>query len=266
MYLDPSLLVNQKKFGGIENDITCPICQGIVHNPYFCSKCQNNFCNNCINKWKENNIKCPFRCKNPDYIESKFLKRILSELIKFKCQKGCEKIISYNKVNTHYKNCTKENYQEKYYESLTKIEILKVQMENYNDIKKELEEKKDELEEIQNRNDELENELEEIQNRKDELENKLEEMKNKNNKLENELEDKKKEINNLEKDKNKLNERIKELENDDSNDLKNKIKKLIETNEELNEQLNKEKEKNNKYTKNITKLMMKLSEKKKKNL
>ena len=176
MYLDPSLLVNQKKFEGIENDITCPICQGIINNPYFCSKCQNNFCNNCINKWKENNIKCPFRCKNPDYIESKFLKRILSELIKFKCQKGCEKIISYNKVNTHYKNCTKENYQEKYYESLTKIEILKVQMENYNDIKKELEEKKDELEEIQNRNDELENELEEIQNRKDELENELEEI------------------------------------------------------------------------------------------
>ena len=70
MYLDSSLLVNQKKFEGIEKDITCPICQGILNIPYFCNKCQNNFCNICINKWKEKNQKCPFRCESPEYIEN----------------------------------------------------------------------------------------------------------------------------------------------------------------------------------------------------
>ena len=44
MYLDSSLLVNQKKLEAIEKDITCPICQAIINDPYFCDKCQNNFC------------------------------------------------------------------------------------------------------------------------------------------------------------------------------------------------------------------------------
>lgn len=50
MYLDSSLLVNKQKLEGIEKDITCPICQGIINDPYFCNKCQNNFCNKCISK------------------------------------------------------------------------------------------------------------------------------------------------------------------------------------------------------------------------
>jgi hypothetical protein len=50
MNLDNSLLVNQKKLEGIEKDITCPICQGIINDPYFCNKCQNNFCRKCIKK------------------------------------------------------------------------------------------------------------------------------------------------------------------------------------------------------------------------
>ena len=148
MYLDSSLLVNQKKFEGIEKDITCPICQGILNIPYFCNKCQNNFCNICINKWKEKNQKCPFRCESPEYIENKFLSRIFSELIKFKCEKDCGKVISYDEINTHFENCKNETFKEKYYEEATKVEILKVQMENYNDLKEELENTKNELDEI----------------------------------------------------------------------------------------------------------------------
>ena len=55
MYLDNSLLVNKKKLEGIEKDITCPICQGIINDPYFCIKCQNNFCCKCIKQWEQNN-------------------------------------------------------------------------------------------------------------------------------------------------------------------------------------------------------------------
>ena len=35
MFLDSSLLVNQKKLEGKEKDITCPICQGIVNDLIF---------------------------------------------------------------------------------------------------------------------------------------------------------------------------------------------------------------------------------------
>ena len=138
MFLDSSLLVNQKKLEGIEKDITCPICQGIVNDPYFCKKCQNNFCNNCINKWKTNNSKCPFRCKEPEYINNLFLKKILNELLKFKCEKKCDEIISYKDINTHYENCKNEDFKEKYFESATQVEILKIQIENYKDIQNEL--------------------------------------------------------------------------------------------------------------------------------
>ena len=170
MFLDNSLLINQKKFETIEKDITCPICQGILNDPYFCNKCQNNFCGNCIDKYKANNNKCPFRCKNPEYINNKFLKRILNELLKFKCQKGCEEIISYKDVNNHYENCPKEDFKQKYLECATTVEILKLQIEDFNDIKNQLDEEKE-------RNDELENQLEELREDKNELENELERLK-----------------------------------------------------------------------------------------
>ena len=236
MYLDTSLLVNSKKFEGIEKDITCPICQGIINDPYFCNKCQNNFCSKCINKWKYNNAKCPFRCLSPIYIQNKFLTRIFSELLKFKCQKGCDEIISYNNISTHFENCKNENFKEKYYESATKVEILKVQLEDLNDIKEELYQTKNALEDIKERNTELENELEEIKERNTELENELEEVKNDKNDYENR--------------NNELIEENEELENDIENEkckydsLKIEMNKLIEEKDNVKIELNEEKEKN----------------------
>jgi chromosome segregation ATPase len=204
MYLDSSLLVNQKKLEGIENDITCPICQGIINDPYFCLKCQNNFCNKCIKEWEQKNQNCPFRCNNPEYTFNRFLNKIFSKLLKFKCQKGCDEIISYKDVNNHYENCKKEDFKSKYYESQTQVEILKVQIENYNDIQ-------NELNQTQERNEELENELEEVKEEKNSLENKIDE----------------------------LNERIDYLENEP-----NKLEDLQKENEDLTYELEKEKQKN----------------------
>ena len=250
MFLDTSLLVNQKKFEGIEKDITCPICQGILNIPYFCNKCQNNFCNICINQWKEKNPKCPFRCESPEYIENKFLLRIFSELIKFKCEKGCEKIISYNEINTHFENCKNENFKDKYYEEATKVEILKVQMEDYNDLKEELENTKNELEEITEQKNDLENQLEEAQDEQkrldDELNERIEELENEVN----EVREEKKELND-EKEKNTLLEnKIQYLEEKISvnikkekdyenkiNKLKNSIQYLVRAKNKLNDEL-----------------------------
>ena len=218
MYLETSLLVDQKKFEGIEKDITCPICQGVINDPFFCDKCQNNFCKKCIKKWKDNNPKCPFRCISPEYIQNKFLTRIFSELLKFRCQKGCDKIISYNDMNTHYENCEKENFKEKYYESATQVEILKVQVENLNDIQSELNDTKNDLEQAQERIEELEGELEEVKEKRDDYRYNAEE----------------------------LNEKVEELENQltDYDDMKNNYNNLLDKNQELEENLKKEKETN----------------------
>ena len=148
MFLDNTLLVNQQKLEGIEKDITCPICQGILNDPYFCIKCQNNFCYKCINKYKLNNTKCPFRCKNPNYIKNLFLNRIFIELLKFKCAKGCDKIIPYKEVNTHYENCKKDDFKEKYLDSATQVEILKVQIEDYKVMENEFEDLKNEKKDL----------------------------------------------------------------------------------------------------------------------
>ena len=246
MYLDSSLLVNPKKYEGIINDITCPICQGIINSPFFCNKCQNNFCYKCINKWKGDNLKCPFRCISPEYIQNKFLNRILSELVKFKCEKGCEEIISYNDTSTHFENCKKEDYKEKYYECATKIEILKVQMEDYNDLNNELQETKNELEGVKERNNELENELEEIKEEKENLNNDLEEVKENSYNLRNELNEVYDEKQELEENAKKLNDRIIELEEKlkNINLLETQIKQLNDEKDELTKQLNEEKEKN----------------------
>ena len=255
MFLDTSLLVNPKKFEGIEKDITCPICQGILNIPYFCNKCQNNFCNICINQWKEKNPKCPFRCESPEYIENKFLLRIFSELIKFKCEKGCEKIISYDEINTHFENCKNENFKDKYYEEATKVEILKVQMEDYNDLKEELENTKNELEEITEQKNDLENLLEEAQDEQKRLDYELNER---IEELENEVNEVREEKKELEKE---LKGRIVELENELSNkhDLELKVDKLNNENEDIKKELNEEKEKNTLLENKIQNLEEKIS-------
>ena len=248
MYLDSSLLVNKKKLEGIEEDITCPICQGIINDPYFCNKCQNNFCNKCIKTWEQKNQNCPFRCNNPNYTYNLFLNKIFSELLKFKCQKGCDEVISYKDIENHYKNCKKEDFESKYYESQTQVEILKVQIENYNDIQ-------NELDQTQERKEELENELEELKEEKSNLEDKIDELKERLNsnlrdKLEKDNEDLASELE-KEKEKNSLLERkIESFEMfdfeeamKDQEKLENQKKMLIKENKSLKDEIKKLKKK-----------------------
>lgn len=246
MFLDNNLLVNKDKLKGIEEDITCPICQGILNDPYFCNKCQNNFCNNCITKYKKNNFICPFRCQDPQYISNRFLKKIFNELLKFKCPKGCDEIIPYKDVETHNEKCLKEDFKEKYLESATQIEILKVQIENYKDIENELDnikERNNELEyqidELREQKDAIEEEIEQILRDKydlEYLEYQIEEIRDRNNCLEQEIEDEK---------QNQF-----DLQNENNN-LKKEVEELIEKNKEINEQLKKMNIENEQYKNKI---------------
>ena len=214
MFLDSSLLINKQKLEGIEKEITCPICQGIINDPYFCNKCQNNFCSNCILKYKINNSKCPFRCNDPEYISNRFLKNIFSELLKFKCEKGCTEIIPYNEVNSHSDKCDKENFKEKYLECATKLEIIKVQLENYKDLENELDGVRGRNEELQNELDNTREENFELREKNDNLKNENEELNENNNDLEAEVEELKEKINDLENEIKKLREKNDDLENE----------------------------------------------------
>ena len=120
MFIDSQLLINKNKFKGIEKFILCPICEGIVNIPYECLECQNNFCKNCIEKWKLKNNNCPFRCKELNLIHNRFLENILSELLKFKCDKEFDEINNYKDIDKHYngkcKNIVNYYYKEKFEE------------------------------------------------------------------------------------------------------------------------------------------------------
>ena len=214
MFLDSSLLLNKQKLEGIEKEITCPICQGIINDPYFCNKCQNNFCSNCILKYKVNNEKCPFRCNNPEYISNRFLKNIFSELLKFKCEKGCNEIIPYNEVNFHSDKCNKENFKEKYFECATQLEVMKVQFENYEDLQNQLDNVKERNEELQNELDDVRYENDNLRENNGELKSEIEELKENNTELENEIEELKEKKNDLENEIEELKIKNEELENE----------------------------------------------------
>ena len=61
------------------------------------------YCQNCLDKWKKKDNKCPNRCQNPNYQKSLNINHILSNL-KFKCV-NCEGEIEYNNVEKHHNSC-----------------------------------------------------------------------------------------------------------------------------------------------------------------
>ncbi len=94
-------IVNKDYLKHLKNiGIICSICQNIIYDPYSCSSCQNCFCKECIEEWKKNNTKCPFRCENPKIEKNRLMDNILSELM-FKCQK-CSETFSYSEAKDHF--------------------------------------------------------------------------------------------------------------------------------------------------------------------
>ena len=130
MFIDSTYLINKEELEEIEKIITCSICDGIINDPMECILCENNFCNHCIKKWKEKNVNCPFRCVNFSLKENIFLKKFLSDTLKFKCEKGCGQIISYSDFNEHYTiscpNIDKINYKQKFEDLRVEYEKLKI--------------------------------------------------------------------------------------------------------------------------------------------
>jgi hypothetical protein len=104
-------IANYKDHEAIIKRLNCSICHSILWKPKTCSKCRNNFCEYCIDKWTQAQNKpapnCPFRCHfvktNPDPL----VNLILSDL-KIKCihaGKGCKAELPYDTLEIHEKSC-----------------------------------------------------------------------------------------------------------------------------------------------------------------
>ena len=69
----------------LKKELTCCICLDILDNPVMCTKCINNFCDKCIQKWEDdNNFYCPFKCEYPKYYTNLALKNLITIISEFK--------------------------------------------------------------------------------------------------------------------------------------------------------------------------------------
>ena len=69
----------------------------------MCIKCQNVYCQRCIDNWNKNEKKCPNNCEAPEYNNCIAKNEILSKL-KFTCV-GCNEEIDYNNAENHHELC-----------------------------------------------------------------------------------------------------------------------------------------------------------------
>jgi len=86
------------------HDFKCPICLGVLKEPFLTSCCGNHFCKPCIVSVKKDSSKCPLCKATPlNGIINKHFKRSLDQL-KVYCiykEMGCEWIGEYGKVEKH---------------------------------------------------------------------------------------------------------------------------------------------------------------------
>jgi hypothetical protein len=77
----------RKQFGqNLQKELTCCVCLELLEDPMMCTNCHQNFCNECIKKWKVNNNFCPLKCKFPIYTPNLSLKHILLLVLNLKDQ------------------------------------------------------------------------------------------------------------------------------------------------------------------------------------
>ena len=114
----------------INENLICPICYNILNNPISCSlnKTSHSFCQECIDKFLENNNKCPLCKKDFEYKIRGEVVELLKNL-NFKCiylKDGCQKIVKYYDYFKHINNC---KYKKTIYEC--QVEKLDALFSNY---------------------------------------------------------------------------------------------------------------------------------------
>ena len=123
-------IYNIDETNNIKELLICPICLNILISPVQCNKCNKCFCKSCIDIYRDSEIKCPFRCVNPLYLENKFVNNVLS-ILKFKCKNNCGKIINYDDLEKHYEEeCDKIDFKKKYKELLKRYKELEKRIQS----------------------------------------------------------------------------------------------------------------------------------------
>lgn len=134
MYIDSTYLQRENNnIDDIEQLFICSICEGIVNKPVQCINCQNNFCEHCIKEWDEKNHSCPMRCKEYSFQKNILFENFLSDILLFKCQKGCGAIIPYSKLEEHLNvtcpNVNSEDFRQKFEDLSFEFEKYKLRFD-----------------------------------------------------------------------------------------------------------------------------------------
>lgn len=119
-YVNNETIVQDDIYKLFKSSIICPLCNNIFINPIMCMKCQNSYCQKCIDK---DNKECPNKCKEPTFNKCLSKIDILSKL-KFKCKK-CGIGQFYHEIKNHSEACDSNNIssQNKQEPKLKKISI-----------------------------------------------------------------------------------------------------------------------------------------------
>ena len=127
-YVNLKTIVEDDVYELFKDLVICNICKNIFINPFMCVKCQGTYCKKCLDKWKEENEKCPNNCETASYQECKLKNDILVKL-KFICV-GCRKEIQYNEAQKHHETCcpnkTSSNINMNHLRKIPEIKIKKV--------------------------------------------------------------------------------------------------------------------------------------------
>ena len=102
-FLNVENIVKDVLYKELEDEIICPICEGLMIVPMECSNCQNLFCQKCIEDWKNRGGGCPNKCENAQFNKVIEKKRKIRK-IKFKCIKGCGAEVSFDDIEKHYRS------------------------------------------------------------------------------------------------------------------------------------------------------------------
>ena len=101
--INTNTIVEDEIYNLFKDSVICPICKNILINPVLCLKCQDSFCQKCIDDKSKNNEECLNKCSEPSFQKSMGKNDILSKL-KFNCQK-CGGEYYYHEITKHNETC-----------------------------------------------------------------------------------------------------------------------------------------------------------------
>ena len=134
-YINKDTIIKNETFDLFKDLILCKKCNNLLIEPSMCTNCLNQYCQNCINKKKSKERKCP-NCEKSNFNEINENNRLIKKF-KFKCIKGCGEELLFDEINNHYKNNCLTNKKKKVrkLEMLTKEQVAKIKKKTKQEIK-----------------------------------------------------------------------------------------------------------------------------------